>query len=306
MTTINDFRLVRARIQPHVRVTPLVPSELSNTFLKLENLQVTHSFKARGAFARVIELVGAKDTRRLLTVSAGNHGQAIALAAATFHIPCTVVVPANAPKAKIEAIRSYGADLRIEGSNYDEAEEWTLRTAANSRDQIFISPYNDPTVILGQGTLGFEILEQLPNVASIIVPIGGGGLAAGIGTLIKQFRPSVKVFGVQTEASAPIYHGLRSGRLNRVPDLPSIADGIAGNIDLNAITFPLIQQYLDSVVLVSEEQIKSAMEHLLMREKLVTEGSAAAAFAAVLYGRVKAPEPIAVLITGGNLDMRYE
>src|SRR5689334_22376007 len=121
---LQDFRLVRARIQPHVRVTPLVPSEIPETYLKLENLQVTHSFKVRGAFARVIELVAAKDTRRLLAVSAGNHGQAVARAASTFNIPCTVVVPSNAPKAKMEAIRSYGANLRIEGSNYDEAEDW--------------------------------------------------------------------------------------------------------------------------------------------------------------------------------------
>src|SRR5438874_1151152 len=179
--TLSDFRRTRARIQPYVRTTPIVPAEIHNTFLKLENLQHTHSFKVRGAFARVLELVAAGDRRTLLAVSAGNHGQAIARAAAAFRLTCTVVVPANAPKTKIEAIRSYGVQLQIEGSNYEEAEESCLRMASNSQQYAFVSPYNDRFVILGQGTLTFEILEQLPAVAAVIVPIGGGGLIAGIG-----------------------------------------------------------------------------------------------------------------------------
>ena len=301
--TLSDFRRIRARIQPYVRVTPIVASELPNIFLKLENLQHTHSFKVRGAFARVLELVEAEDKRTLLTVSAGNHGQAIARAAATFGFPCTVVVPSNAPKTKIEAIRNYGVQLRIEGSNYEEAEAWTLQAAADTREYAFVSPYNDRLVILGQGTLAFEILEQLPEAAAIVVPIGGGGLAAGIAKSIKQLRPSVRVIGVQTEASAAIYYSLRAGHLVRVPDLPSIADGIAGNIDLDAITFPLIQKYVDDVVLVSEEQIKASMQHLMLREKLVVEGSAAAALAAVSYEKVHVNGPVIAIMTGGNVDL---
>src|SRR5262249_40889364 len=150
-------------------------------------------------------------------------------------------VPRNAPKTKIEAIEKYGVDLRKEGSNYDEAETWTLRLAENTNEYAFVSPYNDPFVILGQGTLGLEVLEQLPDVTAIVLPIGGGGLAAGVGAAVKQVRPSLRVIGVQTEASAPIYHSLKAGRMVRVPDLPSIADGIAGNVDLGTITFPLIQ-----------------------------------------------------------------
>src|SRR5438132_7306946 len=249
--TLPDFRRIRAQIQPYIRRTPIVPAEVPHLFLKLENIQYTHSFKVRGAFAHISGIVARGDKRTILTVSAGNHGQAIARAASTFKLPCMVVVPRSAPKTKIEAIRSYGVNLRLEGSNYDEAEAWTLQLAENTKDYIFISPYNDPLVILGQGTLAFEIVEQLPQTRAILVPIGGGGLAAGLGALMKQLRPSVRIIGVQAEASAAIYHSLKAGHMVTVPDLPSVADGIAGNIDLRTITFPIIEKYIDDVVLVS-------------------------------------------------------
>lgn len=301
--TLTDFRLTRAQIQPYVRLTPLVPSEIPGLHLKLENLQHTHSFKIRGAMARVLDLVRNGDRRTLLTVSAGNHGQGLARAAAQFAKPCMVVVPSNAPETKIEAIRGYGVELRIEGSNYDEAEAWTLRLAKDSERYAFVSPYNDSFVILGQGTLALEILEQMPQAAAIVVPVGGGGIAAGIGAAAKQLRPSVRVIGVQAEASAAVYHSLRAGRMVQVPDLPSIADGIAGNIDLDTITFSMIQSHVDDVVLVSEDEIRSAMRHMLLREKLVVEGAAAAAVAAVAAGKIKAEGPIVAIITGGNVDL---
>jgi threonine dehydratase len=300
--TLSDFRHIRALIQPHIRLTPVVPSELPGIFLKLENLQYTHAFKVRGAFAHVLELVGRRERRTLLTVSAGNHGQAVARAAATFKLPCLVVVPGNAVKTKIDAIRSYGAELRIEGTNYDEAEAWTLRKAHDTPEYAFVSPYNDRLVVLGQGSLGFEIVEQLPEVTTIIVPIGGGGLAAGIAAVVKQIRPQTRVIGVQTEASAAIYHSLKAGRMITVPDRPSIADGIAGNIDLRTITFPLIQKYVDEVVLVSEEEIKAAIYDLLYREKLLAEGSAAAAYAAASFHKIPITGPAVAVITGGNID----
>ena len=300
--TLGEFRRVRARIQPYIHVTPVVPSELANVYLKLENLQRTHAFKIRGAFARIREIAEAGDRRTVLTVSAGNHGQAIARAASVFNLRPVVVVPRSAPGMKIQAIEHYGAELRIEGATYDESEAWTLRLAENTRDYAFVSPYNDRLVILGQGTLAFEIFEQLPEVTAILVPIGGGGLAAGIGALTRQLRPSVRVIGVQAEASAAIYHSLKAGRVVSVPDLPSIADGIAGNVDPRSITFPIVQQCVDDVVLVSEQEIRSAMDHLVHREKLVVEGAAAAGFAALLHGKVRVSGPTVVLITGGNLD----
>jgi threonine dehydratase len=301
--TLSEFRHIRARIQPHIRTTPIVPSEMPNVFLKLENLQLTHSFKLRGAFAHITSLVEARDRRTILTVSAGNHGQGVARAASVFKMPCTVIVPESAPKIKVEAIAAYGVDLRLEGANYDAAEEYALDLASDSKKYAFVSPYNDRAVILGQGTLGFEILEQMSEVTAIVVPIGGGGLAAGLGSVVKQLRPSVRVVGVQTEVSAAIYHSLKAGRLVTVPDAPSIADGIAGNIDLKTITFPIIQKYVDDVVLVSESEIQGALDSILHREKLVVEGSAAAAYAAFQYGKVRVSGPAVAIMTGGNVDL---
>lgn len=301
--TLREFRETRSRIQPHVRTTPLVGSEIPNLFLKLENLQYTHSFKVRGAFAHVLNLVSAGDRRKVLTVSAGNHGLGIARAASTFKLPCTVVVPQTSPKAKIEAIRKYGVDLRLVGANYDEAEAWTLELAAKTTDYVFVSPYNDRSVILGQGTLGLEIFEQFPEAAAILIPIGGGGLVGGVGAVLKQLHPSVRIIGVQPEVSAAMYHSLKAGHMVTVPDSPSIADGIAGNIDLHTMTFPLVQQYVDDVVVVSEDEIAAAMGHLLHHEKLVAEGAAAAAVAAVMSNKVPTKVPTVAIITGGNVDL---
>jgi len=301
--TLTEFRHVRAGIQPYIRTTPVVPCAIPKLFLKLENLQYTNSFKVRGAFAHLLELVERGDKRTVLTVSAGNHGQAVARAASTFKLPCTVVVPASAPQTKIKAIEQYGVDLRIEGANYDQAEAYALRLAKNAGEYAFVSPYNDRLVVLGQGTLGFEILEQSPGVAAIVVPIGGGGLAAGVAAAVKQLRPSVRVIGVQAEASAAIYYSLKAGHMVTVPDLPSIADGIAGNVDPQTMTFPMIQKYVDDVVLVSEDAIQSAILHLLNREKLLAEGAAAAAFAAVVEEKVRVDGDVLAVITGGNIDL---
>lgn len=301
--TLSEFRHVRARIQPYIRTTPVVACEFPGLFLKLENLQHTRSFKIRGAFAHILSLVESDDRRTILTVSAGNHGQAVARAASTFRRPCTVVVPSSAPKAKIDAIQKYGINLRIEGANYDEAEAFTLRLAENTKEYAFVSPYNDNLVVLGQGTLAFEIIEQMPDVAAILVSIGGGGLAAGLAAVVKQLRPSVRVIGVQAEMSAAIYHSLKAGHLITIPDLPSIADGIQGNVDLHSMTFPVIQKFVDDVVLVSENSIKAAILHLLHTEKLLAEGSAAATVAAVMEGKIQSDGPTVAVISGGNIDI---
>ena len=300
--TIAEFRSVRERIRPYLRVTPLVECEVAGLLLKLENLQHTHSFKARGAFARLLELVDSADSRTVLTVSAGNHGQAVARAAATFNKSCVVVVPESAPRTKVEAIRNYGVELELRGANYDAAEAIALEMAEDKARYAFVSPYNDEKVVLGQGSLALEILEQLPTVATIVVPVGGGGLLAGVAAATKQLRPATRVIGVQTEVSAAIFESLKAGTMVTVPDRPSIADGIQGNIDLKTITFPIIQKYADDVVLVSEEAIRSAMHHLLFKEKLLAEGSAAAVFAAVVEQKVQSDGPIVGIISGGNVD----
>src|SRR5579884_4039433 len=300
--TLAEFRHTRARIQPYIRNTPTVPCDIEGLWLKLENLQYTHSFKVRGAFARVLDLIETSDSRTILTVSAGNHGQAIARAASTFGRPCVVVVPQSAPQAKVAAIRSYGIDLQIRGANYDEAEAITVEMAKESARYTFVSPYNDHYVVLGQGSMAFEILEQVPDVTTIVASIGGGGLAAGIAAAAKQLRPDIRVIGVQAEVSAAMYHSLKAGRMITIPDCASIADGIQGNIELNTITFEIIQKYLDDIVLVSEDAIRRAMHHLLYQEKLLTEGSAAAVFAAAAEGKIQSNGSIVGVISGGNVD----
>jgi threonine dehydratase len=281
----------------------MVQCDVPGVWLKLESLQHTHSFKIRGAFARVLDLVDAADDRTILAVSAGNHGQAVARAAATFQRKCVVVVPMSAPKAKIDAIRSYGVDLQVRGTNYDDAEMLALEMARETDRYAFISPYNDRGVVLGQGTLAFEILEKLPDADVIVVPVGGGGLIAGVASVAKQIRSSIRIVGVQAEVSAAMYESLKAGHMVTIPDRPSIADGLQGNIDLNTITFPIIQKNVDDMILVSEDAIRTAMRRLLHDEKLVTEGSAAAAFAAVCEEKIKSDGPIAVIISGGNVDL---
>jgi threonine dehydratase len=271
-------------------------------WLKLENLQLTHSFKIRGAFARIHKLIDANDKRTILAVSAGNHGQAVALAASTFKRPCVVIVPESAPKAKIDAIKSYGITLQVRGRNYDEAETMALEMSRDTARYAFVSPYNDYDVVLGQGSLAFEILEQVPDVSVILVSVGGGGMLAGVAAAAKSLRSGIRVIGVQAEVSAAMFESLKAGRMVTVPDRPSIADGIQGNVDLNTITFPIIQKYADEVVVVSEESILRAMRHLLFKEKLLTEGSAAAVVAAVLEGKVNSPGKIVGVISGGNVD----
>jgi threonine dehydratase len=301
--TLADFRRTRARIQPYIRATPTVQCEIEGVWLKLENLQHTHSFKLRGAFARVADLVDRCDNRTILAVSAGNHGLAVARAASTFRRACVVIVPESAPRAKISAIESYGVDLRVRGRNYDEAEALALDMARDKAAYAFVSPYNDYHVVLGQGSLAFEIIEQAPFADTILVSVGGGGLLAGVAAAAKQMRKDIRVIGVQAEASAAMYESLRAGHMVTIPDRPSIADGIQGNIDLATITFPIVQQYADEIVVVSEDAIRNAMNHLLYKEKLVTEGSGAATFAAVADGRVERGNATVCVISGGNVDL---
>ena len=300
--TIGEFRQARARIQSYIRTTPTAPCSIPNLWLKLESLQLTHSFKIRGGFARVRKLIDENDDRTILAVSAGNHGQAVALAASTFKRHCVVIVPESAPKAKIDAIKSYGITLQLRGRNYDEAETIALEMAKDTTRYAFVSPYNDYDVVLGQGSLAFEILEQVSDVSVILVAVGGGGMLAGVAAAVKSLRSDVRVIGVQAEVSAAMFESLKAGRMVTVPDRPSIADGIQGNIDLTTITFPIIQKYADEIVLVSEESILEAMRYLLFKEKLLTEGSAAAVVAAVMEGKVNSPGKIVGVISGGNVD----
>lgn len=300
---LSDFRSIQTRIQPYIRRTPLVQTESQEIFLKLENLQHTHSFKVRGAFSRMLALKQTNDRREILTVSAGNHGQAVARAASILNFSCTVVVPQTAPKAKIDAIRRYGINLIIKGANYDEAEVYTLSLAEDQERWVFVSPYNDRDVILGQGTIALELIEQQPDLTQVIVPIGGGGLVAGIGAAMKQLSPAVSVIGVQAEASAAIYHSIKAGKLVTITDRPTIADGIQGNVASNSMTFEIIKKYVDDVLTVTEDEIKEAIKYLLFEEKILAEGAAAVPVAAYRAGKISGRGPMIAIISGGNIDL---
>ena len=299
---LSDFRRTRARIQPYIRRTPVVETEWPGLWLKLENLQHTHSFKVRGALTRLLEIAEQAEGRAILTVSAGNHGQAVARAASLLGLECTIVVPESAPQAKIDAIRSYGVDLRVEGVNYDAAESLGLELARDTEQYIWVSAYNDRSVILGQGTIALELVEQVPDLSCVLVPIGGGGLAAGIAAAMKQLRPEIEVIGVQAEASAAIYHSLAAGKLIAVPDRPTIADGIQGNVEAGSITFDLIREFVDDVVTVSEDSIREAIRTLLRREKILVEGAGAVAAAAFDGGFGRNGRTVGI-VSGGNVDL---
>lgn len=304
---LHDVVLAAARIAPHVRRTPLersVPlsAELGiAVWLKLECLQRTGSFKLRGALNRLLTLPDTARGRGVLTCSAGNHGLGLAEAARLTETAATVVVPANTSPAKLAGLRQTGVELLIVGATYDEAEA-RAPAIARERGLTFVSPYNDADVVAGAGTVALEILNDLPGTGTIVVPVGGGGLAAGTGVVARAVNPALRVVGAQSEASPAMHAALAAGRLVPVADGPSLADGLAGNIEAGSLTFPLIQRGLDEVVLVPEAAIAEAMLTLLDRHHLVVEGSGAVGLAALRTGRLRnLPQPVVLIVSGSNV-----
>jgi threonine dehydratase len=308
--TVLDALHARRRIAPHVRRTPLVRSSwLSDSagqsvLLKLELLQVSNSFKSRGAFNAVIarrerEGIGLG---QLVTASAGNHGRALAAAAETFALPLVVFTPLDAPAAKIDAIRRHGATLRAEAPDYDEAERMA-KTFAESTGAAFISPYNDGDVIAGAATIALELFEDAPDLDTLIVPIGGGGLASGIAATAKAIRPACRVIGVEVAASCAFLTSLRAGHLVEIVPGPTLADGLGGNPDPETITFAMIQRFVDEIVTVTEDELARAIVGLVEKEHLIAEGAAAVGVAALLAGRVAKPRgETGLILTGSNID----
>lgn len=301
--TLEDFRRTRENIRSYIFRTPIVQTDWPGLHLKLENLQRTHSFKVRGAFSRMLQLKEKGDKRRILTVSAGNFGQAVAYAASVLNVSCTVVVPAVAPKAKIEAISRYPVELLIKGKNFDEAEVQTLKMSEDADKWVFLSPYNDRDVILGYGTLALELIEDGMEINEVLVPIGGGGLAAGVAAAMKQLNPAVRIVGVQAEASAAIYESLKVGKLIKIPDRPTLADGIQGNVEPGSVTFDIIKENIDDVVTVSEDEILQAIRVLLLQEKTLVEGAAAAGVAAFCAHKTTKYGSTVAILSGGNIDL---
>ena len=307
-----DVQRARQRIAPYVRRTPLVESPwLSEAAgcrvsLKLESLQVSSSFKSRGAFNAVLarhERSGGA-VPALVTASAGNHGRALAAAAQAFGQSLVVFTPADAPASKVDAIRRHGATLRAEAPDYDEAERQAKAFAA-STGASFVSPYSDPDVIAGAGTIALEILEDAADIDTIVVPIGGGGLVSGVAIAAKAIEPACRIVGVETAASCAFQTSVRAGRLVEIVPGKSIADGLGGNPDPETITFAIIQRLVDDLVTVSEQEIARAIVRLVSAEHLIAEGSGAAAVAAVMAGHVASGRRhVAAIVTGSNIDVQ--
>ncbi len=295
--TFAQIEAARGRIGRLARVTPVYSSEAlsrrsgRSVVLKAENLQRTGSFKIRGAVNRIAALTNDERAAGVVTASAGNHGQAVALAAREAGVKATVFMPEDAPMAKVDATRSYGADVVLGGEGFDEAND-----AAQERvdaGATFIHAFEDESVIAGQGTLGLEIAEQVGELETVVVPIGGGGLASGISLALKELRPEVKIVGVQAENCAPFAGDGEPGH--------TIADGIAVKVP-GELTSRILEDRLDRVVTVSDREIAQAIVLLLERVKLVVEGAGAASVAALLGGKVPGEGPALALLSGGNID----
>ena len=297
--TIDDVRAAQERLHGVARVTPVYSSETlprlsgRTVLLKAENLQRTGAFKIRGAYNTIAQLSAEERSRGVLTASAGNHGQAVAWAAREAGIAATIFVPEAAPMAKIEAARGYGATVELAGDGFDETVA-VARTREAETGATFVHAFEDARVVAGQGTLGLELAGQLPSGGlTVVIPVGGGGLAAGTAIALRALRPEVRIVGVQSAACAPF--------AGREPVGATIADGIAVKHP-GTLTREILDELMDEVVVVDDEEISQAIVLLLERSKLVAEGAGAAPVAAVLAGRVAGAGPVCALLAGGNID----
>lgn len=305
--TLADITAARGRIRGAVFETPLRRSEWLSTrdasvFLKLEIIQPTCSYKVRGAVhaaLRVAQQYGG-GLARIVTASAGNHGRALAHAVRTFELPLVVFIAADAPRAKVDAIRALGADVRA-CADYDAAERAAKAYAASGHG-VYISPYSHPDVVAGAGTIGLELIEHRPDLEAVIVPVGGGGLISGVGVAVKARSPQTRVVGVEVEASCPFTKSLAAGRLITIDVQPSLADGLTGNLDPDTITLDLVREVVDEIALVDEPLLRQALAGVVKHEHLLIEGAAAAGVAAILGGRIQLRGDTAVILTGANID----
>jgi len=308
MVTLPDIEEAGRRIAGHVVRTPLLRSQALSRpsgapiFLKLENHQKTGSFKLRGATNAILCLDEKARSRGLTTASTGNHGRAVAHAARTLGVRATICLSALVPANKVEAIRSLGAEVRIVGHSQDDAMREVERLVGEE-GMTFVPPFDDAGVIAGQGTVGLEIADGLPDVALILVPLSGGGLASGVAAAIKGRRPQAKVVGVSMERGAAMAASLAAGTPLEVQEVETLADSLGGGIGLdNRLTFAMCRDLLDDVILLSEDEIAAAIRHAAAVEGEIVEGAGAVGIAALLAGKIRAGGPTAIVVSGGNID----
>ena len=305
MVTLDDIKAAAARLEGVAHRTPLLRSDTFSTWagcdvwLKFENQQRTGSFKIRGAFTKMLSLTDEQRAAGVIAPSAGNHAQAVAFAARQAGVAATVYMPGAASLAKVGATEGYGATVKLAGESVDDAVAAAQADAART-GRTLVHPFDDEKVITGQGTVGLEILEDCPDVDTVLVPLGGGGLLSGVALAIKQQRPEVRIVGVQAAGCAPYVASLDRGDIHPVPQTETIADCIAVKRP-GEITFHLVRELVDDVVTVTDAEIGQTIVHLLERTKTVAEGAGAVALAALLSGKVTARKAVAVL-SGGNID----
>lgn len=307
MLTLDRVYKASEVLKEIIRDTDMIKAPKINpsadAFLKTENLQVTGSFKVRGSYFKISQLSDEEKSKGVIACSAGNHAQGVALAATKNGIKSTICLPDGAPISKVEATKRYGANVCLVKGVYDDA----YNKAIELRDKegyTFIHPFNDPDVIAGQGTIGLEILRQLPDVDVVVVPIGGGGLISGVAYTIKQLKPSCKVYGVQAQGAPSMEHSVTDGKIETLNAVNTIADGIAVKTP-GDLTFELCQKYVDGIVTVSDDEIALAILTLLEQQKLIAEGAGAVPVAAVMNGKI--PEidgkKVCCVVSGGNIDV---
>ena len=306
--TLQDIYRARQAIGARIRRTPLAASDSltrqvgAPVHLKLEHLQITGSFKLRGALNAVARVSPEDRSKGVVAVSTGNHGRGLAFAAAQAGVRCLVCMSRLVPRNKVAAIEALGAEIRIVGASQDEAQLEADRLVAEG--MTLVPPFDHPDIIAGQGTLGLEIIEDLPEVETLIVPLSGGGLIAGVARAIKSAAARIRVVGVTMERGCAMYQSQKAGRPVPVEELPSLADALGGGIGLdNRYTFAMVRDLVDELLLVSEEEIADAIRHAYFEERQVIEGSGAVGIAALLAGKVRRPGVTAAVVSGGNIDM---
>ncbi len=307
---LADILAAKTALRGRVVRTPVIPApSLSDgngrsVYLKLETLQPTGAFKLRGSTNKLLSLDDDEKARGVVTMSTGNHGRGLAYAARALGVRAVVCMSKLVPENKIEAIRAAGAEVRIIGDSQDEAEEEVARLVENNA-MTFVHPFDDPAVLAGQGTIGLELVEDLPRVESVIVPLSGGGLIGGIALAMKSISPGIRVIGVSMERGAAMIESIEAGRPVLVKEERSLADSLGGGIGLdNRYTFPIVRDFVDERIVVSEARIAEAMAHLYWRERLVAEGGGAVGIAVLLHQMARSlGGTVAVVISGQNVDM---
>lgn len=301
MIGLAEIVQAQARIAPHLTPTPIEAAAAlgEDVWLKLENANKTHSFKIRGALNALLSLDERARDRSVIAASSGNHAGALAYAAGLSGVSAQILMPKTTPQKKIANVRQYGAEAILFGDNYDEAETEALRRAGNPR--TWISPYNDRAVIAGAGTVGLEILDQLSDVARVIVPVSGGGLLAGVATALKSRTPEIAVIGINARSAPAMYNTFHSRQLPQVWD--TLADALSGDIEAGSITLPICLRHMDDIALVGEERIAEAMRYMLAAGWVV-EGGGAVGVAALLDDLLPPVEgATVVVVSGGNVDL---